>query len=287
MKEMRTFRGHDKEVTALAWHPQQEDAFVTGGYDGSILFWNSFAEEPTARMTNAHDSSVWSLDWHPAGHILCSGSNDHTTKFWCRNRPGDLMTDKYNQVVSEDDLIRQTLESLGPAQPTSIPGLSVPVLTPPPSRPKGPPPKGPPPKGPPPTKQPPPARPPMPQRDRDHRDFSRDQHPAPPQNSGMMRRGPPTAPPPGPPPFPGGPAGAGFPTGPGGYPPQQFTPPGGFPPQNPYPGQHPQFPPPAGQYPPHQYPPQSFPAQQYPQQYPEQHQRPSYDDSERAKRTRY
>ena len=32
----------------------------------------------------------------PVGHILCSGSNDHTCKFWTRNRPGDTMRDKYN-----------------------------------------------------------------------------------------------------------------------------------------------------------------------------------------------
>lgn len=44
----------------------------------------------------AHDSIVWTLAWHPLGHILCSGSNDHTVKFWTRNRPGDQMRDKYN-----------------------------------------------------------------------------------------------------------------------------------------------------------------------------------------------
>ncbi|KAH9319745.1 hypothetical protein KI387_021514, partial [Taxus chinensis] len=43
---------------------------------------------------NAHESAVWDLAWHPMGHILCSGSNDHTTKFWCRNRPGDTGRDK-------------------------------------------------------------------------------------------------------------------------------------------------------------------------------------------------
>jgi polyadenylation factor subunit 2 len=44
----------------------------------------------------AHESIVWTLAWHPIGHILCSGSNDHTVKFWTRNRPGDQMRDKYN-----------------------------------------------------------------------------------------------------------------------------------------------------------------------------------------------
>lgn len=36
----------------------------------------------------AHDSNVWSLAFHPLGHILCSASNDHTTRFWSRGRPG-------------------------------------------------------------------------------------------------------------------------------------------------------------------------------------------------------
>ena len=39
-------------------------------------------------METAHEGMVLSLDWHPLGHILASGSNDHTAKFWTRNRPG-------------------------------------------------------------------------------------------------------------------------------------------------------------------------------------------------------
>ncbi len=30
-------------------------------------------------IDEAHEMMVWSLAWHPMGHILCSGSNDHTT----------------------------------------------------------------------------------------------------------------------------------------------------------------------------------------------------------------
>lgn len=47
-------------------------------------------------IESAHDGIIWDLAWHPLGHILCSGSNDHTSKFWTRNRPGDKMRDKYN-----------------------------------------------------------------------------------------------------------------------------------------------------------------------------------------------
>ena len=47
-------------------------------------------------MESAHEALVWSISWHPLGHILATGSNDHTVRFWSRNRPGDQMKDKYN-----------------------------------------------------------------------------------------------------------------------------------------------------------------------------------------------
>ena len=71
------------------------------------MFFSRIVPEPDCDLrTNeevgsmpAHDSSVWTLSWHPLGHILTSGSNDHTTKFWTRNRPGDNMRDRYNLGV--------------------------------------------------------------------------------------------------------------------------------------------------------------------------------------------
>lgn len=95
-QEMQTFRGHKKEACSLAWHPIHECLFASGGSDGAIMFWMVGADKEVGAMENAHDSCVWSLAWHPLGHILCSGSNDHTSKFWTRNRPGDKMRDKYN-----------------------------------------------------------------------------------------------------------------------------------------------------------------------------------------------
>ncbi|XP_022109269.1 pre-mRNA 3' end processing protein WDR33-like [Acanthaster planci] len=96
MKEMYTFRGHKKEATAISWHPIHETMFASGGSDGSLLFWEVGNEKEVASVETAHDSIVWSLAWHPLGHILASASNDHTTKFWTRNRPGDRMRDRYN-----------------------------------------------------------------------------------------------------------------------------------------------------------------------------------------------
>ncbi|RKO84277.1 hypothetical protein BDK51DRAFT_37978 [Blyttiomyces helicus] len=63
-------------------------------------------ENSVGGMEGAHESSVFALDWHPMGHILVSGSNDHTTRFWTRNRPGDVLHDKFN-------ISRKDAEALG------------------------------------------------------------------------------------------------------------------------------------------------------------------------------
>ena len=95
-EELQTFRGHKKEVSCVQWHPVHEGMFASGGNDGSIMYWNVGAEKETGVIETAHENIVWCLSWHPAGHILATGSNDHTVKFWSRNRPGDSMGDKYN-----------------------------------------------------------------------------------------------------------------------------------------------------------------------------------------------
>ncbi|XP_045472294.1 pre-mRNA 3' end processing protein WDR33 isoform X1 [Harmonia axyridis] len=124
-QEVQTFRGHKKEASSVAWHPVHEGLFASGGSDGSIMFWHVGADKEVGAIEQAHDSIVWTLAWHPLGHILCSGSNDHTSKFWTRNRPGDQMRDKYNLntlpggIAGLEDLDMAAIE-----EPSSvIPGM--------------------------------------------------------------------------------------------------------------------------------------------------------------------
>ncbi|KAL8946985.1 MAG: hypothetical protein Q9222_006685 [Ikaeria aurantiellina] len=120
MRDIALLRGHEKEVSTLTWHPFHTCLLSTGGNDGSIFHYllnepntppntsisippydsadpkNAPAQtvHPAHRLQHAHDAPVWSLDWHPLGHILASGSNDRVTRFWTRARPGE--TDCFN-----------------------------------------------------------------------------------------------------------------------------------------------------------------------------------------------
>ncbi|KAM9837970.1 pre-mRNA 3' end processing protein WDR33-like [Aulostomus maculatus] len=121
---LQVFRGHKQEVTAVAWHPVHEGLFASGGSDGSLHFWQVGVEEELGGVEVAHKGVIWSLAWHPLGHILCSGSNDHTSKFWTRNPPGDKMIDRYNMNLrtrmSKD--VMQYGQEVKPEE-MSIPGL--------------------------------------------------------------------------------------------------------------------------------------------------------------------
>ncbi|WFD34687.1 pre-mRNA cleavage and polyadenylation factor (CPF) complex subunit [Malassezia cuniculi] len=94
MNELYTLRGQAKEVCSLDWHPIHHDLLVSGGSEGAMQYWSLRApnpEEAIHTVEDAHESNVWSIQWHPFGHLLCSGSNDHTTRFWSRTRPGELV----------------------------------------------------------------------------------------------------------------------------------------------------------------------------------------------------
>ncbi|RKF83386.1 Polyadenylation factor subunit 2 [Golovinomyces cichoracearum] len=124
MRDILLLKGHEKEITTLTWHPINSSLLSTGGGDGTIFHYlldepnntpGSLATlapydspdpstapsqniYPAHKICHAHEFPVWSLDWHPLGHLLASGSNDRSTKFWTRARPGeiDIANDRFH-----------------------------------------------------------------------------------------------------------------------------------------------------------------------------------------------
>jgi len=95
MKELQKFKAHTAEVTSITWHPIHENFFVSGDKSGRLIHWLADQPELQEDVPNAHDNHIFSLAWHPLGHLLVSGSNDQTAKFWTRQHPGDDESTRY------------------------------------------------------------------------------------------------------------------------------------------------------------------------------------------------
>ncbi|KAL1929916.1 hypothetical protein VTP01DRAFT_1070 [Rhizomucor pusillus] len=137
MKELQIFRGHKQEVCSARWHPHHERLLATGGSDGSIMFWMTGQDKHVGEIESAHESWIWSLDWHPVGHILVSGSNDHTTRFWTRPRPGETSVEKFDasQHTAEESVKEEEQQRSSAEPPPFRPANMRSFAEPPPFRP--------------------------------------------------------------------------------------------------------------------------------------------------------
>jgi hypothetical protein len=81
--------------------------------DGTLMYWNvgpKGSDEPVAKIPYAHDMAIWDLQWHPAGHMLATGSNDRQTKFWARNRLGSTSGLPEEQDAESAEILHDELE---------------------------------------------------------------------------------------------------------------------------------------------------------------------------------
>lgn len=128
MRDICILRGHEKPVSSLTWHPIHSSLISTGSEDGSLYHYLLDEPNPPSgqiptiapydspdpantppqviypahRIQYAHNGTIWSLDWHPLGHILASGSKDNFTRFWSRARPGETSYIKDRFHIGEE-----------------------------------------------------------------------------------------------------------------------------------------------------------------------------------------
>jgi polyadenylation factor subunit 2 len=128
MRDICILRGHEKPISSLTWHPVHSSLISTGSEDGSLYHYlldepnlpaghvptvapydsndplNTPPQviHPAHRIQYAHASTIWSLNWHPLGHILASGSKDNFTRFWSRARPGETSWVKDRFHIGEE-----------------------------------------------------------------------------------------------------------------------------------------------------------------------------------------
>jgi polyadenylation factor subunit 2 len=100
-------------MLGIEWHPIHHSLFVTGDSAGTINYYsltNPDPSEPAASLIEAHEDAVFSLSFHPLGHLLCSGSKDFTSRFWARARPvGGHETDRWH--VGEQKSIEMKMDN--------------------------------------------------------------------------------------------------------------------------------------------------------------------------------
>ncbi|CAL6314956.1 unnamed protein product [Bathycoccus prasinos] len=190
IRTLKTISSHvgpySKDIASVTWHPHDERVFTSGAGDGSIAYWIvGGGSDPQAEVRGAHESQTNDIAWHPAGHLLVSGSNDNAIKFWCRNRPGEVARDTTSRVTkaeyAQEAIVAAHQQAVAATQgggigstrgvlgetttagiargASAVPGLSRP---PPPRPPSGGPPTGQPPPPQAPSGAPPPPRPPPP-----------------------------------------------------------------------------------------------------------------------------
>ena len=55
MREVEVLRGQNSDICSLGWHPQHESLLLTGGYNGSLIYWIVGGNQaPHTMIADAH-----------------------------------------------------------------------------------------------------------------------------------------------------------------------------------------------------------------------------------------
>ena len=89
-------RGNEFTIWAVQWHPRQSNVLATGCDDHHVRIWSFEQQEEDCdspqwkcvSTLQGHTRDAMSIDWHPAGDALASGSADNSVIIWSRKLRG-------------------------------------------------------------------------------------------------------------------------------------------------------------------------------------------------------
>ncbi|EEH48322.1 uncharacterized protein PADG_04406 [Paracoccidioides brasiliensis Pb18] len=76
------FNGHSEAVRDIRWSPVDGVEFATATDSGAIHRWDVRKDNAPLMKINAHEKPCFSIDWHPYGKHVVSGSTDKQVKVW-------------------------------------------------------------------------------------------------------------------------------------------------------------------------------------------------------------
>jgi cell division cycle protein 20 (cofactor of APC complex) len=86
LKQVRTLKGHNARVGALAWNGTQ---LATGSRDNTVMMHDVRIREHRTATLTSHSQEVCGLKWAPSGNQLASGGNDNLLHIWDQNSIGN------------------------------------------------------------------------------------------------------------------------------------------------------------------------------------------------------
>jgi len=81
-RSIHKYIGNNEGVRDVKWSPTDGVEFATGTDNGVVQRWDLRKENAPLLKINAHDKTCHSIDWHPDGRHLASGSADKNIKVW-------------------------------------------------------------------------------------------------------------------------------------------------------------------------------------------------------------
>jgi WD40 repeat protein len=101
-KYLHTFKGHNREISALAISPDGK-VLVSGSADRTIRIWN-LKNMQLLQQLNSGNTPITALAIEPSGNVFVSGSQGGTIKFW------QLSTGKLLHTIPAND--RNAIQAL-------------------------------------------------------------------------------------------------------------------------------------------------------------------------------